>query len=264
MDELIFNLKNIIYYYPKEAKKKHEFSLNIETMKIQKGKLTTILGRSGSGKTTLLSLLGLLRKPTSGSLSIYLHQDTKIQKINSNEIWNDEYSAETIRAKYIGFALQGGDLLSHLTLEENVGFALRMFGYKKNEIRKTSLTLLSKFFTKNEHDIFNKMPQNLSQGQYQRGAVARALIHLPHIVLADEPTGNLDIVNGKNMLELLKTYITENGTQSVVLVTHDLDHATNFSDEIFVLNNGKIVGHHKKILGLNEFDRELIIKELRQ
>ncbi|MBI3336311.1 ATP-binding cassette domain-containing protein [Candidatus Peregrinibacteria bacterium] len=231
-----------------------EFTLGPLDLEIAKGKFTSIVGRSGSGKTTLLSLLGLLRRPTQGSMTINLYNESyEIAKL-----WKAEQELEAFRANHIGFALQKGELLPHLTLYENAEMVLR-FLKKRDRLHQDSLSSIfrrlydeGEFLGEGKQDDLNRVmhskPLAVSQGQYQRGAIARALANQPPILLADEPTGNLDELTGPQVIQIFREIvdksIAEGNPKSVIVVTHDMLLAIQFADEIIVLSKGKNVSHY--------------------
>lgn len=261
MDDAIYQIENLIFTYPQQSGEKNSFRLNIPQMTIRQGKLTAIIGRSGSGKTTLMSILGLLRKPAAGELWLDLHLDGDGEAWNVREIWAERGRPETIRAAFMGFALQNGELLSCLTLEENLELMLHLSGQKSEN--GTLTRMLEGFFDPDERQVFRSTPEHISQGQYHRCAVARALVHKPRLLLADEPTGNLDILNSRAVLQRMRRYVGEDGHRSVILITHDLDHALDFADEIFVLSNGAVTGHHVRRGGWGTANREILEEELK-
>lgn len=263
----IYSLKNISYTFKqknertfrlfskasdKKIIKKDNFTLGPINIDITKGKFTSILGRSGSGKTTLLSLLGLLRKEDKGNISIMLDG----ANTNTSDIWKEKEKNELFRAQNIGFALQKGELLPYLSLVENAMLTSN-FLKKNEEDAKKKLDLFFEKLYKNESllnqldTVKNSKPSNVSQGQYQRGAIVRALANDPSIILADEPTGNLDEHSGREAMtifkEIVEEYKTTDRPKSVIVVTHDLLLAIEFADEIIILSNGKQSAHLKRV-----------------
>lgn len=244
MENRLFKLTDVTFSYMSKDTKSSDFTLCVDEMNIYRGKVTIIVGRSGCGKTTLLSILGLLRKPETGSLELFFAAENDHPLISS-DIWQNEDLVESLRRTFLGFALQGGELLSYLTVQENIELALKLAHKEFKSSEKQVVNMLDRLFKSDERNIYQKIPEKLSQGQYHRSALVRAIIHEPLVVLADEPTGNLDIVNGKNVLMHLKEYVRQHKDRAVILVTHDFDHALDFADEIFVLNNGRIIGNHR-------------------
>ena len=224
------------------------FQLGPLNLAISKGKLTSILGRSGSGKTTLLSMLGLLRQHDKGDISIHTNSILTTAK----QIWQKGQALELFRAENIGFALQKGELLPQLTMYENAALILRFLGDSDAEIEQKLRTKFERLYaTEKQNNQLEKLikskPSNVSQGQYQRGAIVRALANNPPIILADEPTGNLDEHTGQEAMkifrELVETPQQDGVAQSVIVVTHDILLAVAFADEIIILSNGQQAGH---------------------
>ena len=257
----LYTLNGVLFEYNKQADKRpaasahslanggqassDQWRLECDHLEISKGKLTSILGRSGSGKTTLLSLLGMLRRPTEGRIVVHLHNR---QYDALEHLWTQDI--EQFRAENIGFALQRGELLPYLTLYENTALLLQ---FLKKDIHKSEEhvhgILRQLYQGELQEDLFEKViyskPSAVSGGQYQRAAIARALANQPAIVLADEPTGNLDAQSGREALQMLRTILFSdraNGAdpKSVIVVTHDLHLALEFADEIIDLSNGKV------------------------
>lgn len=240
-DEYVYNLSDVQYDYSvKSLEGTTTFQLKIDDMKIRRGVLTAILGHSGSGKTTLLSLLGLLRKPLQGRFDLQVGSVS----YSTEEIWKDQKLAERIRALYLGFALQNGELLPYLTIRENIEFPLRLTNKIEN-IEKDVNSWLDKLYDKKEVELIrDKRAQLVSKGQYQRCAIARSLVHDPEVVLADEPTGNLDEARAIKLLGILKNSL--NSRRSIILVTHDINLALDYANEIWVMKKGEVINHYKK------------------
>ena len=208
-----------------------EYKTKVEDIKIfsninltiDKGDLISIQGKSGSGKTTLLNILGLLDTKYDGKVEFFNQSSYK--------------SLEKLRAKNIGFVFQFHYLLPEFTALENVMLpALAMKESSKNEIRKRAIELLKLVYLE---DIINFYPNELSGGQKQRVAIARALINNPSIVLADEPTGNLDEENSKKINDLFIKLNKENA-QTIILVTHSQNLA-NIANKKYILKNRELV-----------------------
>lgn len=226
-----------------------EFELGPLDLKIYRGKFTSILGRSGSGKTTLLSLLGLLRQEDEGEIIITLEDGG--QK-HTRQLWLNQQELELFRARQIGFALQRGELLPYLTVLENAMVVANFLDIDRKAARDKVLALSEELYKEEKgqdllEKVLNSKPGNVSQGQYQRGAIVRALANNPIVVLADEPTGNLDEHTGDVAMKTLKNAIRhsrENNQKetTVVVVTHDIKLAIAHAEEIIVLKNGQVVG----------------------
>jgi len=195
------------------------------SLDINKGDFVAIIGPSGSGKSTLMHLIGCLDKPTSGEVFI---EDKKISGLNENQL-------SEIRNKKIGFIFQSYNLLQKTSALENVQMPLLYQGVGKKERDRRSKELLIKLGLENRLGHF---PSQLSGGQQQRVAIARALVTNPALILADEPTGNLDSKTGKEILELMKSLNKEGIT--IVIVTHDTEVAKS-TNKIITIKDGEVV-----------------------
>jgi putative ABC transport system ATP-binding protein len=201
----------------------HDVSFQVET-----GKFASIIGKSGSGKSTLLSLLGALDAPTSGQIIV---DDVDIAKISPSK-------QTAYRAHKIGFIFQHYNLIPNLSARENVMLALEFGGMKSNAARRARATqLLSDVGITDDEQ--RRKPSRLSGGQQQRVSIARALANHPSVILADEPTGNLDEDTGKKIFDLLHALSRSENT-TIIAVTHDLDIAGK-TDRTFKLKDGKMV-----------------------
>ena len=190
-------------------------------LEVKKGELLVILGPSGSGKTTLLNIIGGLDLPTKGSLIV-----DKIQLKNRKQL-------ERIRKEKIGFIFQFFNLLPNLTAQENVEYVLELL--KRKDRKQQSIHYLDQVGLKNRANHF---PSQLSGGEQQRVAIARALAKTPLVILADEPTGELDYETGIKVLEILTKFVTELQT-AIIIVTHNQEIA-KIADRIIKLGNGQI------------------------
>lgn len=213
----IVNLKKI---YTLGKVKVH--ALRGVTLTVKRGEFLSIMGPSGSGKTTLLNCIGLLLTPTSGEVLI---EDINISKLDENQRAN-------LRLRKIGFVFQFFNLLPELTAIENVMFPMMLAG-KPNRDRATELLKLVGL-----EKVMTHLPSELSGGEQQRVAIARALANNSSILLADEPTGNLDTESGMKVLELLKKLNKELG-QTIVTVTHE-EHFAKMGDRVVKLRDGRI------------------------
>jgi putative ABC transport system ATP-binding protein len=192
------------------------------------GSFASIVGTSGSGKTTLLSLLGTLDKPTSGSIEIDGNDITKLR----------DSRLVPYRRKKIGFIFQGYNLVPNLTALENVMLPLVFEGVARSERLERARSLLNEMgLTPSQ---MRRKPARLSGGQQQRVAIARALANKPVLLLADEPTGNLDSATGKKIFELLHKLAAVEDT-TIIAVTHDLSLAKK-TDMSFHLQDGILLG----------------------
>jgi ABC-type lipoprotein export system ATPase subunit len=192
--------------------------------KFKKGKIYSIIGPSGSGKSTLLNLLSLIDRPSSGSVMI---DDNNIN-------FNDSQSNDLIRAKKIGIIYQQDNLLSDFTALENIYMASLAAGNNKELSLSKAKSLLRKVGLTSR---INHFPSQLSGGEKQRISIARALINNPQIILADEPTGSLDLNTAKGIFDLLKNQINSN--RLIIFATHNRFFA-NKSDCLLEIVNGNI------------------------
>ena len=209
------------YYGKGEALVKALDGVDLE---IERGKFTAIIGTSGSGKSTLLNMLGGLDTPTEGSIRI---GGTELAKLTSEE-------ATVFRRKQIGFIFQNYNLVPVLNVFENIVLPVELDGNKVDKkFMKEVVRMLGL------EDKLNNMPSNLSGGQQQRVAIARALVSKPAIVLADEPTGNLDSMTSSDVLSLLKVTSVK-FHQTLVMITHNNEIA-QLADRIIRIEDGKIV-----------------------
>jgi len=195
------------------------------SLEIQPGKLVAIVGPSGSGKSTLLNLIGTLDVPSGGSLRF---DGREVGRLGQKE-------RARFRAENLGFIFQFFNLLPGLTARQNVELAAAIAGGEKRRSRERAGELLGRVGLGEKTEA---PARNLSGGQMQRVAIARALVNEPRLILADEPTGNLDQQNAHGILELLRHQTAED--RSVVMVTHDHDLADRYADEIVSLVDGRI------------------------
>lgn len=194
-------------------------------IKIARGEFISIMGPSGSGKTTLLNLLGLLDCPTSGEMSFD----------GENVTTCSERQRASLRKANIGFIFQSFNLIDELTVYENVELPLRYLKIKARERKERTMAILERMEIAHRKHHF---PSQLSGGQQQRVAIARAVVFKPKLLLADEPTGNLDSVNGDEVMRVL-TELNENGT-TLVIVTHSPVYAS-YGNRTIHLYDGHIV-----------------------
>ncbi|MEM1553072.1 MAG: ABC transporter ATP-binding protein, partial [Candidatus Bathyarchaeia archaeon] len=195
-------------------------------LEIKEASFVSIVGPSGSGKTTLLNLLGLNDTPTHGKI---FFDEKDMTQISDKE-------RRRIRLFHIGFVFQNFNLLSTLTSLENVELPLMLAGKTPKEQRERALRLLELVGLKDRKDHF---PNKLSMGEMQRVAIARALANDPKLVIADEPTGELDSVTGREIIELLYN-LCKDRKVTVVVATHD-ERITKVSDVIFKMQDGEII-----------------------
>ena len=202
-------------------------AVNRVSLTVQRGEFLALLGSSGSGKSTLLSLLAGLDRPTSGAI--------RVQERNLSELDAEELAR--YRRKTVGIVFQSCNLLPRMTLEENVELPLRLAEVDRNERASRVSEALERvgLGPRRQH-----RPSELSGGEQQRGALARALVNRPMILFADEPTGNLDSVNGEQILLLMREFQNSLG-MTIIMVTHERPLAEKFANRIAVLSDGWLV-----------------------
>ena len=195
-------------------------------LEVEKGEILAIMGPSGSGKSTLMHILGLLDTPTAGEALV---EGTNVHSLTERQLTG-------LRGAKIGFVFQTFNLVETLTAQGNVEFPMVFQGVKRDERSRRAAELLTKVGLP---DRLRHRPSQLSGGERQRVAIARALANNPEIVLADEPTGNLDSESGKKILGLLEGLAREDG-KTVILVTHNPDAAA-IADRVVTLKDGRVV-----------------------
>ncbi len=203
------------------------WALREVSLEVKNGEFVAIMGPSGCGKTTLLNIMGLLDTPTEGT---YMLNGKEVSLLSERERTN-------IRRGTIGFVFQSFNLIDDLDVYENVELPLLYMGVPAKERKKRVTEMLDRMAMSHRRGHF---PCQLSGGQQQRVAVARAVVSNPKIILADEPTGNLDSKNSKEVMDLL-LQLHEQGT-TIVMVTHS-QHNASFADRIINLFDGQIVEH---------------------
>ncbi|NBY25587.1 MAG: ABC transporter ATP-binding protein [Chitinophagaceae bacterium] len=196
------------------------------SISLQKGELATIVGPSGCGKSTLLHILGTLDAPDKGQITM---NGTDFSNLKGKQL-------AAFRNKHIGFVFQFHHLLPEFNALENVSIPAWIAGRKKSEVKEAATELLKKMGLENR---LTHKPSELSGGEQQRVAVARALINKPSIVLADEPTGNLDSAHARELHQLFISLKNELG-QSFLIVTHNEELAAQ-SDRVWTMRDGRIV-----------------------
>ncbi|MDU1643445.1 ABC transporter ATP-binding protein [Peptoniphilus harei] len=197
-------------------------------LKIEKGEFIAIVGPSGSGKSTLLHLLGGVDNPSSGKIFI---DGNDISKYSSKEL-------ALFRRRKVGLIYQFYNLIPNLTVRHNIELPLKLDKRKIND--EVLLDIVRKLGIENKLDSF---PSELSGGQQQRVAIARSLIYSPSLVLADEPTGNLDRENSREIIEILK-YFNRTLKQTIIVITHDESIALE-AERVITIVDGKVVGDEK-------------------
>ena len=207
-------------------------ALNGVSLEVKEGEFVAIMGPSGCGKSTLLSILGLLDNPDEGN---YYLAGEEVGHLKERE-------RTRFRKGRIGFVFQSFNLIDELTVEENVDLQLKYIGIPRKQRKEQVLEILRKV---NLSQRAKHYPQQLSGGQQQRVAIARAVVGKPSLILADEPTGNLDSKNGLEVMELLAQLNAEGTT--IVMVTHS-QHDAAFANRTIYLHDGEVVDNMNGLL----------------
>lgn len=222
----ILKVENVCKIYGKGETK--VTALDGVSFSVEKGEFVSIVGQSGSGKSTLLHIIGGVDKPTSGRIIV----DGKEVLQKSQE------ELAIYRRRQVGLIYQFYNLIPVLNVEENIVLPLKLDGQKINQERVNELIGVLGLTDRRKH-----LPKQLSGGQQQRVSIGRAMINAPALVVADEPTGNLDHQNGREIIELLK-YSNKKYDQTLIVVTHDEELALQ-TDRIIRLQDGKILSDEK-------------------
>ena len=225
MTREIIKLENVVKIY--RAGSIITYGLRGVNLTVYKGEFIAIMGPSGSGKTTLLNMIGLLDRPTKGKIYV---DGVDTSKLNAKQL-------AYFRNIKIGFVFQQFNLINRLTVLENIELPLIARGIPRPKRVKMAIEALKG--AGGDASWLHKRPNQLSGGQQQRVAIARAIVGMPEIILADEPTGNLDRASSKVVMQ---TFLELNKRgQTIVVVTHDPEVA-NCAEKIYILKDGKIVG----------------------
>ena len=221
----ILKVENISKTYGKNKKSKQYIALRNISFEVKKGEFIGVMGASGSGKTTLLNLLGSIDRPTTGRFFIG----------NKDVIALNKKQLAKHRMENIGFIFQDYNLLETMTLKENIILPLSLSGHNPKSIEQKLKEIAENTgITK----VLDKYPYEVSGGEQQRAAACRALITNPKIILADEPTGNLDSKSSKDLLNLL-SFINEEYEATILMVTHDV-FAASYCQKIMFIRDGEI------------------------
>jgi ABC-type lipoprotein export system ATPase subunit len=194
---------------------------------VRRGERVALLGKSGSGKSTLLNLLGGLDRPTSGTLEV---AGRNLGRLSAKEL-------AQFRSRAVGMIFQGFNLIPSRTAVSNVELPMIFGGRSRRERRKAAQQALDAVGLAAR---VNHRPAELSGGESQRVAVARALVNQPEVILADEPTGNLDTATAQQVMEFVLQYVKEHGA-TLVLVTHDEELASRYTERVVRLKDGEVV-----------------------
>lgn len=220
----LLRVENLCKHYGKEGKSNFVKAVDNVSFTVSKGEFVSIVGKSGSGKSTLLHMLGGVDKPTSGKIYI-----------NGVDIYSlKESKLAEFRRREVGLIYQFYNLLPILNVEENITLPIQLDGKKVD--KKKLEDILEKLGLE---DKKKNLPNELSGGQEQRVAIARALANEPKVILADEPTGNLDTKNAREIMELLK-YTNKELGHTIIMITHDDDLALE-ADRMITIEDGKII-----------------------
>jgi putative ABC transport system ATP-binding protein len=223
MSEEILRVENVSKTF--QGKAGDVTAINNASFMADKGAVTTIIGPSGSGKTTLLYVIGSLEKPESGEIEVAGHN-----------ILDPATDLVSYRRKSVGFVFQFFNLIPTLTALENVMLPMDLAGVHQDEQRRRATELLAKMGI--EGRLLKAHPNKMSGGENQRDAIARALANDPDVILADEPTGNLDTATGRTVVEILGALAHEAG-KCVLMVTHD-DSILEVADRAFHMTDGRL------------------------
>ena len=228
-EKTIIEFKNIVKTYGKDEAK--TYALNEVNFSINEGEFIAIMGASGSGKSTSMNIIGCLDNPSSGE---YLFNGINVEKLNRNQL-------ALIRKNYIGFVFQGFNLLGRTSALENVELPLIYRRIPAKQRKELAMNALRKVGLES---VAHNAPSQLSGGQQQRVAIARALVTNPLIILADEPTGNLDSIKSLEIMDLLKQLNKESNI-TIIMVTHEEEMASYASRTIY-FRDGHIEDSLKK------------------
>ena len=226
----MIEFKNVSKEYPPNLVKESKVALQNITFSVKSGEFVTLCGRSGAGKTTILKMISCEETPTSG---VVMFDETNTLDVKKSD-------AYLIRQK-IGFIFQDYKLLAYKTVYENVAYALEAFDFNPKLVRDEVMQVLELVGLENK---VNCLPRELSGGEKQRVSIARALIHRPEIILADEPTGNLDPYHTREIVKILLK-INESGS-TVILSTHSRETVNSLEKRVITLENGRIIRDEEK------------------
>lgn len=221
----MIEFKNVTKEYPPNLVKESKVAIHNINFTVNSGEFVILCGRSGAGKTTILKLISCEEKPTQGEV---FFNETNTLDVGKSDAYK-------IRQK-IGFVFQDFKLLSYKTVYENVAYALEAFSFNDKLVKDEVMQVLELVGLENKA---NCLPKELSGGEKQRTSMARALIHRPEIILADEPTGNLDPYHSRDIAKMLLK-INESGS-TVILSTHSKDIVNSLKKRVITLEDGRII-----------------------
>lgn len=221
--ETIVAVKDVTKVY--EEGKNRVLAVDSVSLEVKKGQVLLVMGPSGSGKTTLLSMMGCILHPTSGDVEV---NGTSVGAMKEGDL-------PDIRKRYFGFVFQSFNLFPSLTAAENVEVVLRLKGWDRARLKKDSIELLGRVGLEKRAGFY---PRDLSGGEKQRVAFARAMAGDPPVILADEPTANLDSRTGREVLSLLKEF-SQTAGKAVVIISHD-PKAEDMAHKTVFLEDGRL------------------------
>lgn len=241
--DAILHVQDLTKVYSDTRNKVATHALNGMSLDVYQSEFISIMGPSGSGKTTLLNILAGLDRPTSGGLWL---QGQDMTTLKASEL-------ALFRRRNLGFVFQDFNLLDTLTLAENVALPLSLDSQRTNNIPQRVSEIL-RFL--GIADQMQRYPYEVSGGQQQRAAVARAIVHRPRLLLADEPTGNLDSASARSLLELFQQLNTEQQA-TILLVTHD-PFSASYSQRVVFIKDGRVFTHLQRSGSRQEFFQSIL------
>jgi len=221
----MIEFKNVTKEYPPNLVKESKVAIHNVSFKVKPGEFVTLCGRSGAGKTTILKLISCEEKPTEGEVFF-----------NGKNTYDVKKSEAYLIRQKIGFIFQDFKLLSYKTVYENVAYALEAFSFNDKLVKDEVMQVLELVGLEGKN---NCLPKELSGGEKQRVSIARALIHRPELILADEPTGNLDPYHSRDIAKILLK-INESGS-TVILSTHSKDIVNSLKKRVITIEDGRII-----------------------
>lgn len=240
--DTVVNVKNVRKTFGKKNENQFQ-ALTSVSFDMKAGEFVGIMGPSGAGKTTLLNVVSTLDKPTGGAIEI---AGADITTMKSGQLAD-------FRSKQLGFIFQDFNLLENLTIYENIALPLSLQGVKSKKIKPSVLKVAEKLGIQ---AILEKYPVTVSGGQKQRAAAARALVHEPAIILADEPTGALDSKNAKDLMEAM-VHLNTNHDVSIMMVTHD-PLSASYCERILFIQDGSLYKEINRTGNRSEFHQEIL------
>jgi putative ABC transport system ATP-binding protein len=239
----ILKVKNVTKVYGGKGNGAIYQALRGISFEVGKGEFVGVMGPSGSGKTTLLNMIAGIDIPTGGELIL---NQQNLAQLSPNEL-------AIFRRRQLGFVFQDYNLLDTLTVAENVGLPLALDGHKGSPVKQRVAEVLAYFGLS---DKMNRYPYELSGGQQQRTAVARAVVHHPQLLLADEPTGNLDSASARSLLELFQKLNEERET-TILMVTHD-PFAASYCRRVIFIKDGQVYTQLDRVTERQPFFQKIL------